>query len=111
MADNWYRYPRISLTTRLQSRNIDYCGNKRKNRSRLPHQIKSAMLKKREVVGAINTDGDRVLKFIGKSDLHMISTFHEMIRGKLEEGRCKETLFPNLWICLITIELRLEWFF
>lgn len=60
----------------MQQRNTKYCGTLRKNRFRLPLQLKSTKVKKNDTKRVINSDGIRVVKYKDQRDVYMISTFH-----------------------------------
>lgn len=74
VADNWYSS--IPLATYLKKENTDYCGTLKVTRKGLPDQVKTKKLKKGEVVGMINNDGIRIMKYKDKKDIYMISTYH-----------------------------------
>lgn len=75
IADNFYSS--VELAEELLSRKTRYCGTLRSNRRGLPKNIVSLKLKKGEIKGAMNKNGVKVIKWVDKRPLLMISTRKE----------------------------------
>ncbi|KOB70685.1 putative piggybac transposable element-derived [Operophtera brumata] len=75
IADNFYSS--IELAEELLSLKTRYCGTLRSNRRGLPEEIVSLKLKKGEIKGAMNKNGVKVIKWVDKRQLLMLSTLKE----------------------------------
>ena len=74
-GDNYYSS--IPLAKRLLQRKTYYCGTLRKNRKGIPNTIKSAKLKKGEIISAMNEDNIKLYCWKDQRDVHMLSTVPE----------------------------------
>jgi len=72
--DNWYTSP--NLVDTLCTRKTDVGGTMRTNRKEFPDFVKRARLKKRETVAAFHKK-QVIMKWKGKWDVVLISTFHD----------------------------------
>lgn len=85
IADNFYSS--IQLAEELLSRKTRYCGTLRANRRGLPKKIVSLKLKKGEIKGAMNKNGVKVIKWVDKRPLLMLSTRKEDTDVLVNSGR------------------------
>lgn len=75
IADNFYSS--IELAERLLTRKTRYCGTLRSNRRGLPKKIVSKKLKKGQIYGAMNKNDVKVIKWVDKRPLLMLTTRKE----------------------------------
>ncbi|CAG5043132.1 unnamed protein product [Parnassius apollo] len=75
IADNFYSS--IELAEELLSQKTRYCGTLNSKRRGLPKEIVLLKLKKGEIKGAMNKNGVKVIKWVDKRQLLMISTLKE----------------------------------
>nr|XP_012549606.2 piggyBac transposable element-derived protein 4-like [Bombyx mori] len=75
IADNFYSS--IELAEEILSHKTRYCGTLRSNRRGLLKAIVSLKLKKGEIKGAMNKNGVKIIKWVDKRQLLMISTVKE----------------------------------
>ena len=65
------------MAKRLLQRKTYYCGTWRKNRKGIPNTIKSAELKKGEIISTMNEDNIKLYCWKDQRDVHMLSTVPE----------------------------------
>ena len=82
ILDNWFSSP--GLFSKLCSKQTDAMGTFRQNRKGVPAEIKSAKLKKRELV-SVYKDRLMIMKWINEKAICLTSVTHEdkMVRGKI----------------------------
>lgn len=72
IADNFYNS--IDLAEELLQNKTFLCGTLLPNRRGLPKRVISTKLKKGEIIGSMNRKGVRVIKWVDKRPVYMIST-------------------------------------
>ncbi|XP_063628187.1 piggyBac transposable element-derived protein 4-like [Cydia splendana] len=102
IADNFYSS--IGLAEALLDLKTFYCGTLRSNRKGLPKTVISTKLKKGNITGKMNKKGIRVLKWVDKRPVLMMSTCtdHDTTlksTGKKRRGTDEEVLKPA---CVLT---------
>ncbi|CAG5019585.1 unnamed protein product [Parnassius apollo] len=87
IADNFYSS--IELAEELLSQKTRYCGTLNSKRRGLPKEIVLLKLKKGEIKGAMNKNGVKVIKWVDKRQLLMISTLKEDKEVLVNTGKKK----------------------
>ncbi|XP_045778520.1 piggyBac transposable element-derived protein 4-like [Maniola jurtina] len=72
VTDNFYNS--IDLAEELLCKKTFLCGTLRPNRKGLPKRIIASKLKKGEITGVMNENGVRIIKWVDKRPVNMIST-------------------------------------
>lgn len=84
-VDNFYSS--VVLARELQKKSTYVCGTLRSNRKYLPHEVTKKKLKKGDVVGRQNHEGIKVLKWMDKRDVLMLTTVPEHTTEKKKAGK------------------------
>ncbi|VDL82524.1 unnamed protein product [Nippostrongylus brasiliensis] len=80
--DNWIRTEPYLLTTYVDlaevmlERSTKMVGTIRRNRVRMPKEIKNRKLKRRKMVAVQNKEGVVIIRWKDKRELYMLSTMH-----------------------------------
>ncbi|XP_061706678.1 piggyBac transposable element-derived protein 4-like [Cydia pomonella] len=89
VTDNFYNS--IDLAEELIRKKTFLCGTLRPNRKGLPKRIVASKLKKGQITGAMNENGVRIIKWVDKRPVNMISTCRDHDLMIKDTGKIRRT--------------------